>query len=69
MPTKSGYGSKNKSTHSGKGKALRHPVSEAKEGYNQRSSGSSGSGSPSSKFIGHTKGNKDLPPNRTKGVS
>lgn len=59
---------KNKSTHGGKGKALRHPVSEAKPEYNQRSSGSSGSGSPSSKFLGGTKGNRDLNPNRTAGA-
>lgn len=56
---------KNSSTHSGKGKAWGHPCKGAKEGYNQHSSGSSGSGSPSSKFIGPTKGNKDLPPNRS----
>lgn len=59
---------KNQSTHKGKGKAWGHPAKGAKEGYNQHSSGDSGNGSPSSKFIGPTKGNSDLPPNRTAGV-
>lgn len=57
------------STHKGKGKAWGSLVSKPKaETLAGPSSGSSGSGSPSSKFIGPTKGNTDLPPNRTSGV-
>ncbi len=59
-----------KSTHKGKGKPWGSLTSQpAAETLAGPSSGSSGSGSPSSKFIGPTKGNSDLPPNRTKGVS
>ena len=61
---------KNKSTHSGKGKMwgslTSMPMKETTAGP---TSGESHSGSPSSKFIGPTKGNRDLPTNRTKGVS
>jgi hypothetical protein len=57
------------STHSGKGKAwgslTKQPKPETLAGP---SSGESHSGSPSSKFIGSTKGNKDLPTNRSSGV-
>ena len=56
---------KNESTSSTKGVAWGHPCKGAKEGYNQHSVGMSGSGTPSSHFLGKTKGNKDLPPNRT----
>ncbi len=57
------------STHSGKGKAWGSLTSQPKaETLAGPSSGSSGGGSPSSKFIGKTKGNSDLPPNRTSGV-
>lgn len=57
------------STHSGKGvkwgSLTKTPKPDCLVGP---SSGESHSGSPSSKFIGSTKGNKDLPPNRTSGV-
>lgn len=56
---------KNHSTHSGKGKHWGKLTGQPGKEYQQHSSGSSGSGSPSSKFIGSTKGNKDLPPNRS----
>ena len=58
---------KNASTHKGKGKHWGSLTGSRKSEYDQVSSGGSGSGSPSSKFIGATKGNKDLPPNRTAG--
>jgi len=57
------------STHSGKGKGwgslTKQPKAETLVGP---SSGEGHSGSPSSKFIGATKGNTDLPCNRTSGV-
>lgn len=58
---------KNASTHKGKGKHWGSLTKQPGAEYQQHSSGSSGSGSPSSKFLGATKGNKDLPPNRTAG--
>lgn len=58
------------STHKGKGKAWGSLTSQPKaETLAGPSSGESHSGSPSSKFIGPTKGNSDLPCNRTAGVS
>ena len=61
---------KNSSSHSGKGKAWGSLTSKPKaETLAGPSSGEGHSGSPSSKFIGPTKGNTDLPPNRTAGVS
>jgi len=59
---------KNASTSSTKGKAWGHPCKGAKEGYNQVG-GESHSGAPSGHFLGHTKGNRDLNPNRSAGVS
>lgn len=59
---------KNASTHSGKGKHWGKLTGSRKSEYDQVSHGSSGSGSPSSKFIGATKGNRDLNPNRTAGA-
>ena len=56
---------KNHSTHKGKGKHWGKLTKQPGKEYQQHSSGDSGNGSPSSKFIGHTKGNKDLPPNRS----
>jgi len=55
------------STHSGKGKSWGHPAkgSVKSDSTVGPSSGESHSGSPSSKFIGKTKGNSDLPPNRS----
>lgn len=58
---------KNQSTSSTKGKPWGHPCKAAKEGYNQVG-GEGHSPAPSSKFIGETKGNRDLPTNRTAGV-
>lgn len=58
---------KNASTSSTKGKHWGKLCGSVGEGYRQHSSGSSGSGTPSSHFIGPTKGNSDLPPNRTAG--
>lgn len=55
---------KNQSTSSTKGKAWGHPCKGAKEGYNQVG-GEGHSSAPSSKFIGETKGNRDLPTNRS----
>ena len=61
---------KNSSSHKGKGKGWGKLTGSVKsETVAGPSSGSSGGGSPSSKFIGPTKGNSDLPPNRTAGVS
>lgn len=58
------------STHSGKGKAWGSLTSQPKPGTTEGpSSGESHGGSPSSKFIGKTKGNSDLPCNRSAGVS
>jgi hypothetical protein len=57
--------SKNKSTHSGSGKHWGSLTASRKSEYAQHSSGGSGGGSPSSQFIGPTKGNKDLPTNRS----
>lgn len=59
---------KNQSTSRTKGVAWGHPCRPAKEGYNQVG-GESHSSVGSSKFCGPTKGNSDLPPNRTAGVS
>ncbi len=57
------------STHSGKGKAWGSLVSTPKaDNLVGPSSGESHSGKPSTKFCGPTKGNTDLPPNRTSGV-
>lgn len=39
------------------------------EGYNTNTSGESHSSMKGSKFCGPTKGNKDLPPNRSTGVN
>lgn len=69
MPKMGNYGTKNESTHKGKSASLRHPVSEDSPEYNQRSSGESHSAMRNSKFCGPTKGNRDLPIDRTKGVS
>ena len=56
---------KNQSTHSGKGVAWGHACKQpTKEGYNQIG-GEGHSSAPSSKFIGETKGNRDLPTNRS----
>lgn len=59
---------KNASTHKGKGKhwgKLTGSVkSETTEGP---STGHKSGGTPSSKFLGGTKGNRDLNPNRTAG--
>jgi hypothetical protein len=61
---------KNSSTHKGKGKAWGSLTSQPKaETTAGPTAGDKASGSPASKFIGATKGNKDLPPNRTSGVS
>ena len=61
---------KNASTAKGKGKGWGSLTKSCKaETTEGPSSGESHPGSPSSKFIGATKGNKDLPPNRTAGVS
>lgn len=61
---------KNSSTHKGKGKPWGSLTGKCKpETTEGPRSGGSGSGSPSSKFIGPTKGNSDLPPNRSQGVS
>ena len=58
------------STHAGKGKPWGSLVSKPKaESLVGPSSGESHGGAPSSKFIGKTKGNSDLPCNRTSGVS
>ena len=60
---------KNASTSSAKGVAWGHACKQpVKEGYNQIG-GESHSSVGSSKFCGPTKGNRDLPPNRTAGVS
>ena len=59
---------KNQSTHSGKGKSWPHPCSGGKEGYNQVG-GEGHASSIGGKFLGDTKGNRDLPTNRTAGVS
>lgn len=56
---------KNASTHSGKGKHWGSLTKQPGKEYQQHSSGGSGGGSPSSKFIGPTKGNSDLPPKRS----
>ena len=59
---------KNASTHSGKGKHWGKLTKQPGKEYQQHSSGDSGNGSPSSKFLGATKGNRDLNPNRTAGA-
>jgi len=59
---------KNQSTSSTKGKAWGHPCRAAKEGYNQVG-GEGHLSVGASKFCGPTKGNRDLTPNRTAGVS
>lgn len=60
---------KNESTAKSKGKSwgslTKQPKAETLAGP---SSGESHSGKPSTKFCGPTKGNRDLPPNRTSGV-
>lgn len=58
------------STHKGKGKSWGSLTSQPKaDNLVGPSSGEGHSGSPSSKFIGKTKGNTDLPCNRTSGVN
>lgn len=60
--------SKNKSSHSGKGKSWGHPVgSVAPETAAGPTSGESHQPMKSTKFIGPTKGNHDLPIDRTSG--
>lgn len=56
---------KNESTSRTKGVAWGHPTKQpTKEGYNQIG-GEGHSSAPSGKFIGETKGNRDLPTNRS----
>lgn len=58
------------SSHKGKGKGWGSLTKQPRAGTTEGpSSGEGHGGSPSSKFIGPTKGNSDLPCNRTKGVS
>jgi len=59
---------KNASTSSTKGVSWPHPCKGAKEGYNQVGGESHSSVSPS-QFCGPTKGNRDLPIDRTAGAS
>jgi len=62
---------KNASTHKGKGKHWGKLTAGRKSEYEQRTVGavSHKSASKSGFFLGHTKGNKDLPTNRSSGVS
>lgn len=59
---------KNQSTSSTKGKPWGHPCKGVKEGYNQVG-GEGHKSSIGGHFLGGTKGNRDLPTNRTSGVS
>lgn len=52
-----------------KGKAWGSLTPKVKEGYRQVSSGGKATGTPSGKFLGPTKGNRDLPTDRSSGVS
>lgn len=58
---------KNESTSSTKGKSWPHPVSSRAEGYVQVG-GESHKSKGAEKFCGPTKGNTDLPPDRSSGV-
>jgi hypothetical protein len=59
---------KNQSTHSGKGKHWGSLTKKRKSEYAQVDTGESHKGlSKSGFFLGDTKGNKDLPPNRSAG--
>jgi hypothetical protein len=60
---------KNESTSSAKGKPWGKLTGACGEGYRQESSGGGAGGTPSGKFLGATKGNRDLVPNRSAGVS
>jgi hypothetical protein len=59
---------KNASTSSTKGVAWGSAVKSCAPGYRQVG-GESHAGSPGSQFIGDTKGNRDLKPERSSGVS
>lgn len=59
---------KNESTSSTKGVPWGSAVRPAKEGYNQVG-GESHKAKGAEKFCGPTKGNTDLPPDRSSGVS
>lgn len=70
MLSKSGYGSKNKSSHGGKGKPWGPLVGKvAAETAAGPTSGESHRPMKPTEFLGPTKGNHDLPIDRTSGVS